>query len=91
MGKGLGKAALVGDQHLTGCHKLHQSVTNQKRQEKVMSGAREGGDKIPDRPFKLHLGHGGCVTESAPHDARFTPRWLVGRGAEEGEGNKVKL
>lgn len=57
--------------------------------------SREGGDKIPDRPFKLHLGHGGRVTGGALHDARLTARWVVGGGAEEEEeeeeGNKVKL
>lgn len=53
------------------------------------------GDKIPVRPFKLHLGHGGRVTGGAQHDARFTARWVVDGGAEEEaeeeEGNKVKL
>lgn len=38
-----------GDRRLTGCHKLDQSATNKKRQQKVMSGAsakeREKGKK----------------------------------------------
>lgn len=38
---GLGGAAPLGGRHLTSCQELDQSITNEKRQGKVVSGERE--------------------------------------------------
>lgn len=91
-----GKTRSVGnEQEETGESRERSEWEGAAEEKGGKRGRREStrGDKIPVRPFKLHLGHGGRVTGGAQHDARFTARWVVGGGAEEEaeEGNKVKL
>lgn len=79
----LSQTRSVGDKHEeTGespeCSEREGAGEEKRGANKGRRESREGGDKIPDRPFKLHLGHGSRVAGATSHDARLGARWVVG-------------